>query len=64
MGQQIDMEDALQAFRKKCADLSDTNVLLEARASGLERRVTQLEEENGRLRQQLDLPQPAPPEHG
>jgi len=56
MGQQIDMEDALQAFRKKCADLSDTNVLLEARASGLERRISELEEENASLRQQQELP--------
>lgn len=43
MSQQISIEDALAAFRKKCADLTDANVLLEARAAGLERRVAELE---------------------
>lgn len=58
--QQISVEDALAAFRKRCADLSDTNVLLEARAAGLQRRITELEAEVGDLRRQAELPQPGP----
>lgn len=56
-GQQISMDDALAAFRKKCADLTDQTVLLEARAAGLERRNAELEKENAELRQRAEAPQ-------
>ncbi|ARX81514.1 hypothetical protein SMD44_00912 [Streptomyces alboflavus] len=47
MSQQIPIEDALDAFRKKCGELLDANVLLEARAISLERRVEELESAGG-----------------
>jgi hypothetical protein len=59
MAQQISIEDALAAFRKKCSELIDANVLLEARAAGLDRRVAELEAENTRL--QGDVTMPAEP---
>lgn len=36
MGQQISVEAALAAFRQRCSELSDENVLLKARADELE----------------------------
>ncbi|MEU1787124.1 hypothetical protein ABZ553_14865 [Streptomyces sparsogenes] len=42
MAGQISLETALGAFRKKCADLLDANVLLEARVTELEAEVEQL----------------------
>ncbi|HEY9353693.1 MAG TPA: hypothetical protein VIP28_10595 [Nocardioides sp.] len=57
MSQQISIEDALAAFRKKCADLIDANVLLEARNTVLERRVAELEQLT-----QGPPPEPAPAE--
>jgi prefoldin subunit 5 len=56
MSQQIAIEDALAAFRKKCADLTDANVLLEARAAVLERRIAELEHQ---LAQQDPADEPA-----
>lgn len=53
---QISMEAGLAAFRKKCADLLDANVLLEAQ-------VADLEAENARLREQVAAaPEQADPE--
>ncbi|MEU7240335.1 hypothetical protein [Streptomyces sparsogenes] len=42
MAGQISVEAALAAFRKKCSDLLDANVLLEARVSELESELEQL----------------------
>lgn len=36
MGQQISLESALEAFRRKCGELFEANVLLEARVADLE----------------------------
>lgn len=52
MGQQISIEDALAAFREQHGKLADENVLLRAQVAGLERRVSELEQ------------QPAPPAGG
>jgi hypothetical protein len=46
MGQQISIEDALAAFRKRYGEVADENVLLRAHVSILEQRVAALEEEN------------------
>jgi hypothetical protein len=62
MGQQLNTEDALEAFRKRHGELADENVLLRGYAAGLERRVTELVEENERLKgaqqQPAEPPQP------
>lgn len=42
MAGQISMEAALAAFRKKCGDLLEANVLLEARLSEAETELEQL----------------------
>ncbi|MET8826109.1 hypothetical protein ABZX40_13635 [Streptomyces sp. NPDC004610] len=60
-GQQVSMEDALAAFRQRCGELADENVLLKARAASLERQITGLEAENARLR---ETPQPSPADAG
>jgi hypothetical protein len=63
MNQQIPVEDALAVFRKRHGELADTNALLEARAAGLERRISELEGENSRLMKELEVfgVQPAVP---
>lgn len=43
MGRQISMEAGLAAYRKKCSELFDANVLLEAQ-------LAELEQENAQLR--------------
>lgn len=53
MGQQISLEAALAGFRRKAADLLDENVLLGAR-------ITELEEENARLREAPPADQSSP----
>ncbi len=55
MAQQVSIEAALAAFRKKCGELLEENVLIKAHT-------TELEAENERLRAQL--PAPAAPEPG
>ncbi len=52
MGQQISIEDALAAFRKRHGEVADENVLLRAQVAGLERQLTEAQEENARLQQQ------------
>jgi hypothetical protein len=54
MGRQISMEAGLEAFRKKCADLLEANVLLEAQ-------LAEVEKENEQLRAQIAPgPEPTP----
>lgn len=50
-GQQISVEDALEAFRKRHGEVADENVLLRFHATRLEQRVAELERENAELRQ-------------
>ncbi|MGW0575107.1 hypothetical protein ACWD25_03875 [Streptomyces sp. NPDC002920] len=45
MGQQISIDDALAAFREQHGKLADENVLLRAQVTGLERRVSELEQQ-------------------
>jgi CII-binding regulator of phage lambda lysogenization HflD len=54
MNQQVSVEDALIVFRRKCSELTDANALLEARAVGLERQVSQLETANAELMKSLE----------
>jgi hypothetical protein len=63
MNQQIPIEDALVVFRRKYGEVADANILLEARAAGLERQISQLEGENSRLMKELEVfgVQPAAP---
>lgn len=56
MAQQISMEDALAAFREQHGKVADENVLLRAQVAGLERRVTELEQENGHLQSVTSQP--------
>ncbi|MFJ4926830.1 hypothetical protein [Streptomyces sp. NPDC088736] len=60
-GQQISIDDALDAFRKKAADLADANILLEARATGLERDLAAARKEIEQLKGTPD-PTPAGPD--
>lgn len=53
MGQQISVEDALDAFRKRHGEVADENVLLRAQVAGLERQLAVAQEENDRLRGQM-----------
>jgi hypothetical protein len=54
MGRQISMEAGLEAFRQKCADLLEANVLLEAQ-------LAEVEKENEQLRAQVAPgPEPTP----
>jgi regulator of replication initiation timing len=63
MSQQISVEDALEAFRKRHGELADENVLLRASISGLERQLSAALEENQLLRQAAGE-QPASSEPG
>lgn len=49
MTQQISIEDALEAFRKRHGEVADENVLLRAQVAGLERQLAAACEENERL---------------
>lgn len=51
MTQQISMDDALEAFRKRHGEVADENVLLRAQVAGLERQLAAAREENARLQQ-------------
>lgn len=51
MAQQISVEDALDAFRKRHGEIADENVLLRAQVAGLERELAAAREENGRLKE-------------
>jgi regulator of replication initiation timing len=51
MSQQISVEDALDAFRKRHGEVADENVLLRAQVAGLERRLSDALQENERLQQ-------------
>jgi regulator of replication initiation timing len=51
MAQQISVEDALDAFRKRHGEVADENVLLRAQVAGLERRLSDALQENERLHQ-------------
>ena len=61
MAQQISVEAALEAFRKRHGELADENVLLRAQAVELERRVAELEAENNRLQPNAEPPTEAGP---
>jgi hypothetical protein len=63
MNQHIPIEDALAVFRRKYGEVADANILLEARAVGLERQISQLEAEKSRLMKELEVfgVQPAEP---
>ncbi|MEU6365778.1 hypothetical protein ABZ876_08480 [Streptomyces sp. NPDC046931] len=62
MAQQISVEDALEAFRKRHGEVADENVLLRAQAAGLERRVAELEGEVARLQGEAQQHAPAEPD--
>ncbi|WP_030344750.1 hypothetical protein [Streptomyces sp. NRRL S-1022] len=51
MAGQISVEDAFPTFQKKVRELFEANLLLQAQVDVLERRVTELTEENTRLQQ-------------
>lgn len=51
MARQVTMEAALAAYRKKCGELFDTNVLLEARLSDTEQEIAALRVELAQARQ-------------
>ncbi|MGW7726196.1 hypothetical protein ACWGJ6_23040 [Streptomyces canus] len=55
---QISMEAAFPTFQKKCSELFDANMLLQAQLDVQERELTALREENERLKQ--NGPEPAP----
>ena len=57
MGQQISIEDALAAFRRRYGEAADENVLLRAQVDSLERRIAELEQERSGLRAQAEQPQ-------
>ena len=58
MGQQISVDDALPVFRQRCSELFDENLLLRAQVAGLERQLATTQEENARLRETRQEPQP------
>ncbi|MFI6854476.1 hypothetical protein [Streptomyces sp. NPDC050416] len=58
MGQQISIEDALEAFRKRHGEVADENVLLRAQVAVLERRVEELEQQNSLLQGASQRPSP------
>lgn len=68
MAQQISVEDAFPVFRDRCRELFDENLLLRAQVASLERRLTDAQEENDRLTNEVaaDMPGPAAqfPEEG
>ena len=51
MGQQISMEDAFPTFQKRCTELFEANLLLQAQVDVQERQISALAEENERLKQ-------------
>ncbi|NUT50096.1 MAG: hypothetical protein HOV94_22715 [Saccharothrix sp.] len=55
--QQIHPDDALAAFRKRCGELHDENILLRALTTGLERRIAELEQANPIQGAQGEAPQ-------
>jgi phage shock protein A len=59
--QQISIEDALDAFRKRHGEVADENVLLRAQVSRLERELAEAQQENARLQQDAPNLAAAPP---
>ncbi|MEU1272969.1 hypothetical protein [Streptomyces sp. NPDC005799] len=51
MTQKISYEDAFPTFKRRCTELFEANLLLEARADTLERQLSAALEENARLTQ-------------
>jgi hypothetical protein len=56
---QISMEAAFPTFQKKCSELFDANMLLQAQVDVQERELAALREENERLKQGTE-PAPSP----
>ena len=50
MSQQISMEAAFPTFQKKCSELFDANMLLQAQVDVQQREIAALREENERLK--------------
>lgn len=57
MARQISMETGLAAYRKKCSELLDANILLEAQ-------LAELEAENANLKSRVQDVAPGAPEEG
>jgi len=49
--QQISMEEAFPTFQQKTRELFEANMLLQAKADVLEKRIAALQEENARLKE-------------
>ena len=60
MSQQISMEDAFPTFQKKCSELFDANMLLQAQVDVLTRQLAAANEENERLKQAAGPSAPTP----
>lgn len=61
MSQQISVDDALEAFRKRHSDLADENVLLRAQVTGLERRLADAEKQAADARAEAERLRAQPP---
>jgi hypothetical protein len=63
MSQKISIEDAFPTFQKRCRELFEANLLLEAKVDIQGRQIDALREENARLQQAAPEPeQPAGPD--
>lgn len=49
MAQQISIEDAFPTFQKKCSELFEANLILQAQVDVLQRQLDAAKEENNRL---------------
>jgi hypothetical protein len=58
MSQQISMQDAFPTFQKRCTELFEANLLLQAQVDVQERQIAALQEENARLKDTAGSPAP------